>query len=1218
MKKIYFSLLVAGILFCNTNSHAQTDPGTTNLTHQWTFDDGTAKDNVGMADGTLQGTATISNKALNTTSGGYLSFTGSALGVNAYTALTTEVWFKSSSGQNTGNTMLTYFGDANVSGWMGTNYIFSSPSNGSNCRLAISTGNTTSPWTAETGINRAAGAIDDGLLHQLVCVITATNITMYVDGVSVGTATLSSTNKLSAVSTANAFLCKSGYTSDPTWKGYVNKYSLYNKALSSDEVLFLYQKGAEASTSIDASVSSFSFDETYKSGSFAVTGSNLTNSITITAPTGITVSPATLASNASNATVTVTYDGSTAVDGNITLTSGSTVWNIPVKASVNSSCFTPLYTTIPNLITDPYMNSIPGSWGSVSLVTGSDVYCGSHCVKISGTATCSGSVDTKSFTWIPNATYRIHAKVKTLDGSFNMGIQNANVGGASGDYNIAVPNTNGVWTDFDATFTTGAASTTGMVFFNNCGSSTGLTGYIDNWELYAIPGISTSTASIALDKYIVSSSFTVTGVNLTQPITLTAPAGVTLDQTSLAANVSGVTVHVTYDGTTSVNGNIALTSGSYSKNITVKSYSNSSYTPLYPNATNLIPDPLMTSLTNFTSTGTTSLNTDPAFSYSGVSSGKVTNSGSIIKYLTGVMKPNTTYRVKAKVYKCNPGSVTYTLDVDQVAHPTEYALIKTALDSACALFNKYTPLSANIYVYYNAGIPTAQASNYGSIGFGASTSYMWVGTTIHEMDHYFGSGTNATWKSHVVSGAWNGTVANNLLKQINNDPSANISSDGTHFWPYGINYRSEIENLGGHDAQLQGLINAVKIAKAMIVDDAGLGTNKNPVGIGVSGWNGSAADIYKEVTTPGAWQNVDFTFTTGTTLGASPSVYFNSGSGYIDNWEMYEVPPAVMTSVPYLSLDELNPTGSFKVTGANLSGGAISLTAPAGITLSASSLPNTAVDSVVTVTYDGKANSTGFVTLNNGSVSTNVRILATRNIDSFTPLYANATNLIGDTYLNSISNFGGWGNHIINTDTLYVYGGSRSGKVWGTNGGSLDKVLTGVLKANTKYEVRAKVYIIGGTFQFGIYGWSGSSADYTKSISAQSGWQTVDFQFTTGATLGSTQGIFFNNYGLTGQAGYIDNWEMYDLSTVSAVNVVKQQNQRIYAVDNDIVSEFELDKESDVQIAVYDMQGKLLVKRSYSGESGYNRNVIEAPLPKGIYLVKVTSDEFSVSKKIIR
>lgn len=871
---------------------------------------------VGTANGTLVGAAALTNKALNTTSGGYMSFPAATIGVNGYSALSTEIWFTSASGQNPGNTILAYFGNADVSGWMGTNYVYASPSNGGNCRVAISTGNTSNPWSTETGVNRTLGKVDDGLLHHMVCVVDAAQISMYLDGALVGSASLSGTNALSGVSAANAFLCKSGYTGDPTWRGLTHKYSIYNKALSASEVLFLFQQGAEASSSINTSVASVSYDEVLTSSTFTVTGANLTDGINITTPTGITASPTSLVANASSVTVTVTYDGTTPVNGQIVLKSGDVEQQMPVKASKNSECFTPLYANIANLIPDPFMNSLSGSWGNVSLVTGSEVYCGSRSVKVAGTASCwpnGGSVSSNSITWLPSTTYRFRAKVKTLDGSFNMGVQNANVGGASGDYNILVPNTNGQWTDFDASFTTGSAPTSGVAFFNNCGMSTGLIGYIDNWELYAVPGVSTSKASVQLDDYSNSTSITVRGVNLTQEITISAPEGIELDKTVLAANAAGVPVVVIYTGTQPVNGAITFTSGDITKQIPVVAYQNADcYTPLYPSAVNLIADPQLNSLSTFTGSGTRTVNLDPAYSFCGVRSGKVTNPGTITKDLTGVLKPNTTYRVKAKVFKQNPGNVTYNLAMDAGANPVAYQLIKTAMDSACALFNRYTPFSANIYVYYDAGIPTAQASYYGSIGFGSNTRYMWVGTAIHEMAHYFGSGTSNAYWSRMVNGAWTGTVANNLMKTIT---GGTISGDSQHYWPYGINQKEEITNLGSEAVQYTALINAVKVIKAMLVDDCALVPNSSPVGMAVYGWDGASADIYHEVATSNKWQDVDFSFTTGATLGTTSGVSFRSGTGYIDNWEVYEVPTAtgVVNATDELPVEVVFADGKIEV-----------------------------------------------------------------------------------------------------------------------------------------------------------------------------------------------------------------------------------------------------------------------------------------------------------------
>jgi len=86
--------------------------------------------------------------------------------------------------------------------------------------------------------------IDDGRLHQVVSVITASDISYYIDGFNVGATALSSGNSLANIILNYAYLAKSGYGSDPTWLGSIDKFSLYNKALSAGEVLYLYQESA--------------------------------------------------------------------------------------------------------------------------------------------------------------------------------------------------------------------------------------------------------------------------------------------------------------------------------------------------------------------------------------------------------------------------------------------------------------------------------------------------------------------------------------------------------------------------------------------------------------------------------------------------------------------------------------------------------------------------------------------------------------------------------------------------------------------------------------------------------------------------------------------------------------------------------------------------------------------------------------------------------------
>ncbi len=325
----------------------------------------------------------------------------------------------------------------------------------------------------------------------------------------------------------------------------------------------------------------------------------------------------------------------------------------------------------------------------------------------------------------------------------------------------------------------------------------------------------------------------------------------------------------------------------------------------------------------------------------------------------------------------------------------------------------------------------------------------------------------------------------------------------------------------------------------------------------------------------------------------------------------------ISTSKAYVSLDELNKTASFSTTGFNLTS-SISMTAPSGITLSPVYLPATSNGSNVNVTYAGLATSSGYVKLTSGTSSVRIRVRATRNIDSFTPLYSNLQNLIGDTYINDLANFGGWGNREINTDTLYVYGGCKSGKVFGGNGGgSLEKDLTGVMKPNTSYRVRAKIYASGGPFLFGVSGWDASKADTALTINNANLWQTADFRFTTGNQTGAGPALFFRNKGTLNQTGYIDNWEAYEIQSASAVENIFQNKCVAYFSTHKLIVNIELLNICSLTISVYDMQGKLVKEENVTGEAGQNSFALNSDFAKGLYIIKLISNDTSIIKKAL-
>ena len=159
------------------------------------------------------------------------------------------------------------------------------------------------------------------------------------------------------------------------------------------------------------------------------------------------------------------------------------------------------------------------------------------------------------------------------------------------------------------------------------------------------------------------------------------------------------------------------------------------------------------------------------------------------------------------------GNVTYVLHKSE--NPTEdeldaYEHIQAAMDSALYYYNKYTDLTKFINVYYNTGVPTAEASSNGDLRFGSSRSYMYVGTAMHEIAHTMGMGTTSDYQSMMVNGVFQGEKAQALLKVLDGE-DAELHGDSQHFWPYGLNYASEVKSE-------QDLINHAKIVNAMYQD----------------------------------------------------------------------------------------------------------------------------------------------------------------------------------------------------------------------------------------------------------------------------------------------------------------------------------------------------------------------------------------------------------------
>ncbi|HEY7772604.1 MAG TPA: hypothetical protein VIC26_05460 [Marinagarivorans sp.] len=159
------------------------------------------------------------------------------------------------------------------------------------------------------------------------------------------------------------------------------------------------------------------------------------------------------------------------------------------------------------------------------------------------------------------------------------------------------------------------------------------------------------------------------------------------------------------------------------------------------------------------------------------------------------------------------GNMSYTLS--RAANPTAdqqeaYDLITAAMDRAIENYNCYSNLSRHLSVQYNPSVQTADGSTNGNIRFGSRASMHHV-TAMHEIAHTFGAGGSNTFRGLVVDGIFTGPTATAKVKELTGDSSEELHSDGTHFWPFGLNYISE-------GSTQQDLINHCIMVEAIYTD----------------------------------------------------------------------------------------------------------------------------------------------------------------------------------------------------------------------------------------------------------------------------------------------------------------------------------------------------------------------------------------------------------------
>ncbi len=131
--------------------------------------------------------------------------------------------------------------------------------------------------------------------------------------------------------------------------------------------------------------------------------------------------------------------------------------------------------------------------------------------------------------------------------------------------------------------------------------------------------------------------------------------------------------------------------------------------------------------------------------------------------------------------------VTYTLNFNP-ANSTEEQQVADSVAEAVPIINQYGSFNKHWDIYYNAGIPTAEANYTGYIGCGGTRNTRVI---FHEGAHTFGMGTTSAYASLISGGVWGGQYGNQAQFDTYNSYSDGLHGDGHAIWPGGFNYNSE-------------------------------------------------------------------------------------------------------------------------------------------------------------------------------------------------------------------------------------------------------------------------------------------------------------------------------------------------------------------------------------------------------------------------------------------
>jgi hypothetical protein len=203
------------------------------LIHQYTFNDGTANDSVGTANGTVNGTVVIAGgvATFDRNTANYITLPAHM--VTPLKSFTMMFWMTSGA-----NEWSRVFDFGKTSGTNGVNYFFYAPTG----RFAIKDA------SAEQAVDGTAPVVGGGVT-QVACVYdtdSAATPTMkvYVNGVFIRQRT--NCFAMSVVDDIECWLGRSHYTGDPGFKGTIDEFRIYDYPISAPWVMSAFNAGPNA------------------------------------------------------------------------------------------------------------------------------------------------------------------------------------------------------------------------------------------------------------------------------------------------------------------------------------------------------------------------------------------------------------------------------------------------------------------------------------------------------------------------------------------------------------------------------------------------------------------------------------------------------------------------------------------------------------------------------------------------------------------------------------------------------------------------------------------------------------------------------------------------------------------------------------------------------------------------------------------------------------